>query len=80
MWERAPRLLEGRTKELATHIAHDFFQYGPSRNRLGLPNSDWEYHTPNFDCDTTKVPYAARYDVAPCTEVLQHVPCPVFGP
>lgn len=70
---------EGVYKSLFTHCdykAQDFCQY--SGTSEGTQQEGWNYDSIDYVCDITSIPVSDQsFDVALCTEVLEHVPRPI---
>jgi SAM-dependent methyltransferase len=70
---------EGAYKHLFQHCnykAQDFCQY--SGTTEGTQQEGWDYGLIDYVCDITSIPVSEKsFDVALCTEVLEHVPKPI---
>ena len=72
-----------RYKKFCTHLdytSQDFSQYNGIGDQSGLQNGTWSYSSIDIVSDITNIPVADEsFDVALCTEVLEHVPSPVLA-
>jgi SAM-dependent methyltransferase len=58
------------------YSSHDFEQYDGSDKAAGLQNAGWPISGHDIVCDIEELP-SGDFDIALCTEVLEHVPNPV---
>lgn len=70
------------TKSGINYFSHDFSSYIPDKKinnavAPGLQNQTWDYAAHDYVCDILKLSPEIKFDIALCTEVLEHVPDPV---
>ena len=58
------------------YTSHDFEKYAPDSKIPGLQSNEWPSFGHDLVCDINDLPID-KFDLALCTEVLEHVPDPV---
>jgi SAM-dependent methyltransferase len=69
---------EVATKAGLKYFSHDFEKYEGRTNIPGLQNPEWPIFGYDIVCDIEQLP-TREFDLALCTEVLEHVPNPVLA-